>query len=175
MHIVDRIVLAFYTLFIAAISLAMLCFALGLFPFEFALNQITLFYGRWEVAAAAAALFLVSLRLLAAGIGGRGAKELAVPMSDGGTVRISMSAVRKFVEKTVAQVRGVHNVKAQISAVGDELRIKLAAGVLPEMNVPETSRLVREKVKNNVKETIGREVSEVDIFFNTIAYDVKEK
>ncbi|MDR2005975.1 MAG: alkaline shock response membrane anchor protein AmaP [Acidaminococcales bacterium] len=175
MRIADRIVLAFYTLFLAVVSLMLICFAVGLFPFELVLNQLTMLHGRWELTAAAVLLFLISIRLLIAGVGGGGPKDLIVRISDGGTVRISMSAVRKFVEKSAAQVRGVHNVKARIAAGNDDLHIKMTAGVLPEMNVPETSRLIREKVKNSVRETIGREVSEVDIFFNTISYDAKEK
>jgi uncharacterized alkaline shock family protein YloU len=175
MHIADRIVLAFYTLLVAIISLMIICFVIGIFPLEFALSQITLTHGRWEVIAAAALLFLVSIRLLVTGIGSGVAKDLTVRISDGGTVRVSMDAVRKFVEKSAAQVRGVHNVKARVAAGSDDLFINMTAGVLPEMNVPETSLLMREKVKTSVKETIGREVSNVDIFFNTISYDTKEK
>jgi uncharacterized alkaline shock family protein YloU len=161
-------------LLVAALSLAAIFFAGGIFPLEPALGQIALLYGRWEAIAAAAVFFAISLRLLVAGTGG-GPRELIVRIDDEGTVRISMAAVRKFIEKSAAQVRGVHNVKARVAARSGDLRVKMTAGVLPEVNVPEISELMRKKVMISVKETVGREVSEVDILFDTISYDAKEK
>ena len=174
MRIADRIMLALYTLLLAAASLVVVGFAAGLLPLEPELDELRLLVGRWEVIAGACVLFLVSVRLLLAGLGG-GPKELTLRIADGGRVSISMTAVHKFVEKAAGQVRGVHNVKARVTSKGDDLNIKLTAGILPEMNVPDTSQRIEEKVKNSVKETIGRDVSNVHIFFNTISYDAKDK
>ena len=174
MHILDRIILAFYTILLAAASVLTICFSVGLLPVDLALEQLRLMAGRWEVVAGAGILFLVSVRLLLAGLGGE-PKELTLSVNEGGQVRISMAAVRKFVEKSGSQVKGVHNVKARVLAKGDNLKIELTAGVLPEMNVPITSKNLQEKIKNSVKETIGRDVADVHITFNTISYDAKNK
>jgi uncharacterized alkaline shock family protein YloU len=176
MHIADRIILTLYTLMMVAVSLTAMLFYLGFFPFDLLVHYITALHGRWETIVSAAVLFLVSVRLLIAGIGGGGgSRDLTVHIGDEGVVKISIVAVRKFIEGSAAQVRGVHNIKAKISVKGDNLQVKLTAGVLPEANIPEISKLMQDKIKDSVKETIGREVSGIQILFNTISYEAKPK
>ncbi len=175
MSIADRIILALYTIMMAVVSALIVCFVARVFPVEVLHEHLNTIPGSWEFAVGGVVMFLVSIRLLIAGITRGGPKDITVHIGDGGVVRVSMSAVDKFVEKTAAQVRGVHTVKARISTSGDFLKVKMVAGVLPEANIPEISVLLRDKVKAGVKETVGREVSEVETLFNTIAYEASNK
>lgn len=175
MNIADRIILAFYTVLMAAVSIVVICFALRLFSFEFVVSFLEVIPGRWDVLLAAIIVFFVSIRFLIAGISTGGHKEITVHIGDEGVVRVSLNAVRTFIEKTAAQVKGVHDVKAKLKANADTINVKIIAGVLPEVNIPETSRIIQKKIKESVKDTIGREVSEVELLFNTISYEAKSK
>ena len=175
MNIADRVILTFYTIMMAAVSVVVICFALGFFSFELVIGFLGIIPGRWDVLLVAAVVFLVSIRLLIAGINTDGHKELVIHIGDEGVVRVSLSAVRKFIEKTAVQVKGVHDVKAKVKISADTIKVKIVAGVLPEVNIPETSRVMQKKIKESVKDTIGRDVADVELLFNTISYEVKNK
>ena len=175
MNIADRIILAFYTILMAAVSIIVICFSLGLFSFDFVVSFLEPIPGNWWVVGTAALIFLVSIRLLIAGISTQGSKEIVLHVGEEGVVRISVSAVRKFIEKTATQVRGVHDAKVKLFVRSDAIKVKIIAGVFPEVNIPETSKVMQKKIQESVKDTIGREVSEVEILFNTISYEAKSK
>ncbi len=175
MRIADRILLTLYTIVMAAVSVLIVCFVAGMFPVAAIADYLHMIPGRWEFAVIGVLIFILSIRLLVAGVTRVGPKDIVVHIGDEGVVRVSMAAVEKFVEKTAAQVRGVHNVKTWVNASGDMLKVKITAGVLPEANIPEISKIVQDKIKTSVKETVGREVSEVEIIFNTISYEAKSK
>jgi uncharacterized alkaline shock family protein YloU len=52
---------------------------------------------------------------------------------------------------------------------GEKLTVRLTAGISPEMNVPDVSKLMQDKIKSSVRETIGREMSSVNILVSAIA------
>lgn len=175
MRIADRIILAFYTLMMAAVSVLLVVFVIGLFPLELVTEYLRLVPGSWEFAVGGILFFIVSIKLLIAGVSRGGPKEITVHIGDDGVVRVSLAAVEKFISKTASQVRGVHNVKVKVFTNGDLLKVQIVAGVLPEANIPDISKLVQSRVKDGVKETVGREVSEVQILFTTISYEEKSK
>lgn len=175
MNIADRIMLALYTVIMAIISLLFIAYSAGAISFETVSSHLQAFQGRWEVILAAVLFLLISIRFLITGMNIGATKEITVHIGDDGYVRISIEAIKKFIEQSALQVRGIHNVKARVSTEGDFLKAKVFAGVLPEANIPETSRILHKKIRDSVKDTVGREISDVEIIFNTISYEAKNK
>ena len=175
MNIADRVMLALYTVIMAIISALVIAFSAGAISFETVSYYIQAFQGSWEIITASVLFFLISIRLLITGMNIGANKEITVHIGDEGYVRISIEAIKKFIEQSALQVRGVHTVKARVKTEGDFIKAKLLAGILPEANIPETSRILQKKIKDSMKDTVGRELSDVEIIFNTISYEARNK
>ena len=69
MGIPDRVILTLYTFLMAVFAVTMILITMGIMPPDFFMRVITALPGNWEFALGGAAVFIISVRLLLAGIG----------------------------------------------------------------------------------------------------------
>ena len=69
MGITDRVILTLYTIVMAAIAVVLILITFGILPVDYFISEIAALPGNWEFAAGGAVIFLISVRLLLAGIG----------------------------------------------------------------------------------------------------------
>lgn len=175
MGIFDRIILSIYTLLLAFLSLGVVLLSLRLISLELVWTGISYVNGRWEAGLVGAVFFLVSLRLLLAGIRSHRAKDAIVHHTDMGDVHISLDAIKNLVEKTSRHTRGVRGVKVRVEHDGHGLKVYLKAVVSPENNVPSVSEELQKKVHEHIKTTVGVELVDVQILVENISNDFKSK
>jgi len=171
MSIINRIILIPYMLLMIIASILVICFVFNVFYLDEIVQYVRMIPGKWQVAAVAGVFLVLSIIVLFSALIRKSEKSFLVGVGQEGAVSISAVAVKNFVEKAAMQVPNVHNVKASVSTKGDALKVKLTAGILPNTNVPEVSQQLQAKVKESVKETVGKEVADVQVLFNTIAYE----
>jgi uncharacterized alkaline shock family protein YloU len=175
MGIFDRIILSLYTLLLAFLSLGVILLSLrliSLVSLETSLNHI---YGQWEAGLLGAVFFLVSIRLMAAGLRSRRGKEAIVHHNDFGDVHIMLSAIENLIEKTARHTRGVRGVKIRVERQGQQLNVEIRAVVSPESNVPAVSNEIQRRVYDHIQNTVGIELTDVRVLVEDISNDFKVK
>lgn len=112
---------------------------------------------------------LIGIRLFWVSVKPERKKQIIIQEGALGKVRLAIPAIESLVEKTVAQNSGVREIKAQVATVPQGIGIKIRATVTPDIQIPEISRVIQEKVKEKVLEITGITVQEVSILINSIA------
>ena len=115
MSIIDRIILSIYTILLTVLSLIAILLSAKILPQEYWQQGLSLIYGRWEAALIGGVFFLVSIRLLLAGLRSRRGPSKIVHQTEMGVVEISIGAVEDLIAKTARHTRGVRNAKCILS------------------------------------------------------------
>ena len=154
--------------------LATLC-SLNVFPHRVLTQFIESIPGNWIYAVGGVIIFLVSLRLLVAGIGFTGSNSLKLTESKTGDIHLGKSALEDYIARLAEEIYGIYNVKAMVKLDEDVITVRVNASIETGINIPETSAEVKENVRESVKKVTGIEVKEIEMFFKQIkAKEVRE-
>jgi uncharacterized alkaline shock family protein YloU len=175
MGIIDRIILSIYTILLTVLSLIAIMLALKILPQEYWQQGLSYIYGQWQAALIGGVFFLVSLRLLLAGVRSRRGPSKIVHQTEMGVVEISIGAVEDLIAKTARHTRGVRNAKVHIRQLGDEVKVDMRIVVGPEYNIPTVAAEIQQRTQEYLKSTVGVTMSEVRIFVNDISNEFKSK
>lgn len=175
MSIIDRIILSIYTILLTVLSFIAIMLSLKILPQEYWQQGLSYIYGQWEAALIGGVFFLVSLRLLLAGLRSRRGPGKIVHQTEMGVVEISIGAVEELIAKTARHTRGVRNAKVHIRQLGDEVKVDMRIVVGPEYNIPTVATEIQQRTQEYLKNTVGVTMSEVRIFVNDISNEFKSK
>ena len=175
MGIIDRIILSIYTILLTVLSLIAILLSLKILPQEYWQKGLSLIYGQWEAALIGGVFFLVSIRLLLAGVRSRRGPSKIVHQTEMGVVEISIEAVEDLIAKTARHTRGVRNAKVHIRQLGDEVKVDMKIVVGPEYNIPTVAGEIQQRTQEYLKNTVGVSMTEVRILVNDISNEFKSK
>lgn len=175
MGIFDRIILTIYTFLLAFLSLGVILIALRLIPLDIVWTSVASMYGQWEAGLVAAVFFLVSIRLLLAGLRSRRGKNAIIHHNEMGDVHISIGAVENLVEKAARHVRGVRGIKVAAEHTAGGLKLRLKAIISPESNVPTVTAEIQKRVNEYIQNTVGIELTDMHVYVENISNDFKSK
>jgi uncharacterized alkaline shock family protein YloU len=175
MGIIDRVILTIYTFLLALLSLGVVLLALNLISLNFVWTSISFIQGQWEAALIGLVFFLVSIRLLLAGVRSRRGKNTIAHHTEMGDVHITLDAVKNLVEKTSRHIRGVRGIKVLVRQEGQGLKVVIRAVISPESNVPNVGSEIQQRVLEHIKNTVGVESVEIQVFVENISNDFKSK
>jgi len=177
MGIPDRIILTLYTLLMAVFAVMLILTTLGMIPPDFFMHIITALPGNWEFAAGGAVIFLLSVRLLLAGIGVLGdSNTLTLSDVDTGKTVVSKRALEDYIGDIAQEVYGIYGVKVAVE-MEDKTTInaRIHASLEPGVNVFEITEEVKDNVKETIKKVVGLEVKNIELYFKKIKSNNKEK
>ena len=175
MGIIDRIILSIYTILLTVLSLIAILLSAKILPQDYWQQGLSLIYGRWEAALIGGVFFLVSIRLLLAGLRSRRGPSKIVHQTEMGVVEISIGAVEDLIAKTARHTRGVRNAKVHIKQLAEEVKVDLRIVVGPEYNIPKVAAEIQQRTQEYLKNTVGISMSEVRILVNDISNEFKSK
>jgi uncharacterized alkaline shock family protein YloU len=177
MGIIDRIILSIYTFLLAFLSLGVILLSLRLISLDVVWTSLSYLCEQREAALVGTIFFLVSIRLLLAGLRTRSHKEKdpIVHHNEMGDVHVSLDAVKNLVDKIARHTRGVRGVKVIVSNDIQGLKVSLNAVISPESNVPTVSAEIQRRVHDYIKNTVGVELADVHILVENISNDFKSK
>ncbi len=165
----DRALLAAYTLFITVLSVLFAAVMLGWSAPLYVLRDI--FYpGRPEVFwPLMVALILAGCRLFWVSLVKPKGRHVVLVEGALGQIRVSLRAVEDMVDKEVARMDGIKEVKSRMVAVSQGVGIQLRASVTPDVNVPDISAEIQNRVKEKVFEVTGLNVSTIKVSIDNIS------
>ena len=175
MSSIDRIILSIYTILLTVLSLLSILLSVKILPQQYWQQGLSLIYGRWEAALIGGIFFLVSIRLLLAGLRSRRGPNKIVHQTEMGVVEISIGAVEDLIAKTARHTRGVRDAKVNIKQLGDEVKVDMRIVVGPEYNIPKVAAEIQTRTQEYLKNTVGLTMAEVRILVNDISNEFKSK
>lgn len=175
MGILDRIILTIYTCLLTFLSGGVILLSLRLVPAAWLRTSIESIAGRWEAGLTGAVFFLVSLRLLLAGLRSHRGGKAIIHQTDLGDVEVSLTAVENLVEKTARHIRGVRGVKVSVRHIDAAVSVLLKIVVSPDSNIPAVTAEIQQRVSESIKNTIGIEPADIRVAVANIANEFKAK
>ena len=165
MGVFDQIILAVYTVCLAAVSALVVLAALGWqLPLDLFVNQaLRVPEGRWATGILAALFFVSSVRLLRLVFRRRGPGQTLVRETELGQVAIALGAVENLVLRIGRQVDGVRDLSARVEAGDHGVRIRIRAAVADSAAVPDLTAAMQQVVQEHVRQVVGVEVEQVAV------------
>ncbi len=169
MNIFDRFLLAIYSLIVAVCSLIFILFCLDFITIAQIEYWFVLARFKLEVIIGVVLLLILSIRFFSISFSRVNSKDITIKIGNDPSSKITLKALINFIEKSADQITSLHSVQAKITILkGDVLKINLTAGVLPDTDVIKVSEQVKTKIQQDIQFTIGRQVDDIQIVFNTI-------
>ena len=180
MNIIDRLILTIYTFCLAVLSILLMLFPFDQFDF-LSINSMTGYLesmkGNYVYSIVGLAFLLVSIRFLVSGVkGNKKSKKEAflIRHTNFGELKISTQTVEGLVESVANKFTGIKNVKTTVNVFEGVLTIYLKGEVSPEINIPETTIELQDKVKDHVEKCTGVEVSEVRVEISSVTAPTRD-
>ena len=116
MGIPDRIILTLYTFLMAVFALLMIGLSVSLLPDEPLVQMISSLPGDWRFTIGGAIIFIISIRLLLAGLGVfGGTSTLILAETDHGKTLVSKRALEDYIADIAQEVYGIYRVKVVVT------------------------------------------------------------
>jgi hypothetical protein len=116
----------------------------------------------WLVAGVAFVFLLISLLLLLLEVL-PGEERIPLREIEGASASVTMSAVRQFIEAEVERVPSIERAKAEVSARGPLLNVRLTARTGPDDPVPVKTVEVANTVRTVVEDRLGLRLGKVEV------------
>ncbi|GAB6099031.1 hypothetical protein JCM16358_09100 [Halanaerocella petrolearia] len=115
-------------------------------------------------------LFLISLRILQLFLPKkRRAKQTIVSQGQLGTIKISLAAIENLVKEIVSKEEEVEDIQSQVDVTEEGVNILLNLSIISRANVSEIAEHLQEEIKEQVKDSTGAEVEEIEILINEVS------
>ena len=168
MGIADRIILTLYTFLMAGFSLAAVLVSMGLVTHSALHSFIEGIPGNWVFAVSGIIVLIASLHLLITGIGVTGGGSLHLSEGAAGRVSVSKNALEHYIEDLAEEIYGIHHTKVVVKLLEEGMNVRVNASIEPGINIPETTREVKNNIKESIKKVTGAEVGEIELFVKQI-------
>ncbi len=169
LNLVDRIIFGAIALLVVALALVLAMSAFGyqgvgsVYALAGAVSQRPL-----ETVIAAVVLTLTALHLLFFALQ-KESDDGIRQETEIGHVRISLRAVENLVYRTAREVQGIKDVEATVRPSPEGVAILISLVVHPNLPIPRISDEVTQRVRTQVRETVGVDVGDVSIDIRNIS------
>ena len=113
-------------------------------------------------------LFLVSIRLLIAGYTRRKSVSALLMNTELGIIRVSVNTLDTLTQKAVRSFQEVRDIKSLVLTEPDGIRVLLKVSILPDVEMPELTRNIQQKVKEYIESLAGIAVKEVQVYIENL-------
>lgn len=161
---IDRILLFVYSLAVGVLSLLIVTHIFGVDWFGRFLSDFP-----YQMQIAAVILFLVSLRFLLYRTGSSSEPQVITHKTEHGEVRISIQTLESLAERATRLIRGVSDLKTKVRPSDVGIHIAVRISVDPDLDIPQITSSVQEKVKDYVESTAGVTVRDVVVYVSDIS------
>lgn len=176
MKIIDRLILALYSICIAVLSLILMILPLdyaGIINVKDVVNLIYAMKGNYIYSLIGLIFFIVSLRFLLSGIiGSKDSKKesFLIMNNEYGEIVIYAHTIVGLVENIVDGFSGIRKIDTNVDLSNGVIYILMKGEILPEINIPKVTKELQLKVKESLENTTGAQVGEIKIEINNVSH-----
>lgn len=175
MSILNRFLLLFYTLgimvalFAVGLAVAGWTNIINMFQLSLARDNDRLIIGSITVV-----FLIISIKFFLHALSNeKRPSQAVVHENSNGQVRVSAEAIVNMVCRVVNQIRGVREVNPRVSFKPEGIYLFIKVIFLPEINIPQTSDEIQDKVNNYMSEVAGITIKSIKILVENISSDIK--
>ena len=179
MSIFDRIILTIISICLILFSIILILFTIEN-PNIISLNNANIVLenikGDYLYLGIGILLLLASIRFIVISVktnGKRSKDSYIIQRTDHGEINISQDTIIGLAQSVADKFTGVRNVRTNVNIFEGQLFIDLRGEVTPEINIPETTQELQNKVKEHVESCTGVNVNEVRIIITNVTAPVR--
>nr|WP_282580189.1 alkaline shock response membrane anchor protein AmaP [Natroniella sulfidigena] len=159
----DRFFMLLFTVILILLSLTMIGLSVELISSQYLFEFVKGLENRIEVGILGLIFFLMSVRILQLLFRRKKSKSALIKSSKSGKIMISLEAINNLVKNLVRQEDEVIEIDSVLKAEEKGVHISLKLAVISETNVPQLSQRLQEVIKEQVTESTGVKVGQVEI------------
>lgn len=130
---------------------------------------------RWVLGILGILSVLVSLFLLRNSFRVKNPTQTEVINTSLGKIKITNSALEHMATKVIREINGIKETKAVTKNTPQGIAIFIQVSLLPDINIPETTMTIQNKVKDYFRQIVGIEVEEVRVLVTKLSTDQKSR
>ena len=108
-------------------------------------------------------MIIVALYVFLLSIFWHPAQHAAIKISSLGDINISFRAIENMIQQVAQSIRGVRHIEPIIRSTSKGVYVYLKAVIGPEINIPDASKALQDKVKEVLESYAGLKVVEIQI------------
>jgi len=168
-----RVLFALLLLFISVLGVGL---SLGwTTPLDYLDNYLTGVNQRWILGILGVIGILISIMLLRNSLKSKIPTQTDVIVTSLGKIKITINALEFMAEKIAKQVSGVKETKPTIKSTSNGIAIFLKVSLAPDVNIPEITAQIQNKIKEHFSKVAGIDVEEVRILVTKLNSDLKSR
>jgi len=171
MKLIDRIVLTIYTFCLAIVSIVVMLLPFNLIGILSIQNIDYYFYsinGNYIYTIIGLAFFLVSVRFLLSGVSSKKRDKYITRHTNLGELKISIQTIEGLAQSVTSDFFGIKDIKTSAVVEDEKLVIHIKGLVDPDINIPETTINIQNRVKEHTENCTGIEVQEIKVEITNI-------
>jgi uncharacterized alkaline shock family protein YloU len=170
---------------IQSFFLAILLFFLGLLagglalgwttPIDYLEQLLTGTNERWVLGILGLVSVVVSFLLFKNSIKTKTPTQTDVINTSIGKIKITNSALEHMATKVTKEINGIRETKAIIKSTPQGIAIYIQVSLMPDINIPETTTMIQNKIKEYFAQVVGIGVEEVRVLVTKLSSDSKSR
>lgn len=180
MSIFDKIILVITSICLAFVSIVLIIFPFqqpDILSLDYGHRVLYSMKGNFWYTGIGALLLLASIRFILISFKGSGdgrpKGNYIVQRTDHGEVNISSETIIGLAQSIADKFTGVRNIKTNVKIFEDQLFIDLKGEVSPEINIPEVTEELQDKVKEHVESCTGISVNEIRVVITNVVAPIR--
>lgn len=175
MKIVDRLILALYSICIAGLSLIIMVIPFnyrGIINIKDVADLVYRMKGNYIYTLIGLMFFIISLRFLLSGImGNKDSKQesFLIMKNEYGEIIIYSHTIVGLVENIVEGFSGINRIDTKVDLSDGVIYLLMKGEILPEINIPEITKDLQMRVKESLENTTGAKVGEIKVEINNVS------
>jgi uncharacterized alkaline shock family protein YloU len=176
MKAADKLIMVVYLVGLTCLLTIFIILPFGLVSYDFSTRLVDGVFRdyKWYYFIGAIILILLNIKLLVALFFDDNVKRMGViKYTSEGEINISFETIKSLVIKTASEAKGVKDIKVMIKPGKDNINILLKAQIMPDINIPQTIKIVQENVKSYIETIAEIPVGEVKVMITSIVTSTK--
>ncbi len=175
MGLFNRLLLLLYSLSImTALFILGLAVAGWTTPIKLLQTYLTGYNERIIIGVIIAVLLIISIKFFLQALSvEKKPVQAVVHETELGQIRVSVEAIENLIYRVIKQIGGVADIKPRVTCLPEGINIFLRVVLSPEVNIPETSDEIQNRVRDYISEVAGVKVQSVKILVDSITPEVK--
>jgi len=177
MSFLDRSILFLYGLVTVVLLFIFMLTVLGwLSPLFYFKNMYFDVQFRTALFAFLLLLFLLGLRVIFLSFKATRKKDRGISLEgELGQINVTYDTITALIKRVSGKIPGVKEVRPVIEAHPEGLGVQVLVRVLPDLNIPETSKRLQEEISTYIQQSLGIKLTSIKVKVEDIAQEVRPR
>ncbi len=175
MKIYDRLILAIYSICLAAISFVIIIIPFdinGIFTIDSGIEIVKSMEGNYWYSLVGLIFFLVSIRFLLSGINIKSnekTQSFLVMRNEFGEILIYEDTIIGLVQNVASKFSGIKDIKTRVNLVDGQVNLTIRGEVTGEINIPDLGCDLQARIKEHIENITGAKTGDIKIEIGNVS------